>query len=310
MKILNIIPLLITAISSRAGGTNALASFDTITFSPLYYFGKESTFVVKATKGYGEVRIYIYNASYEKQLIASKTIKGSGKFTMKYNNQYTLDRNEILVSYKLATKWVDSGKIEMNVVPDSYRYIEDNQNIISNGYISVLNNAMTWSRHKVTYSFTNFDGLYIPDYYHKIRLEDFAINIPSDDRALFSCKPSLIITNVNGIFNDIATTSTVEFPLKLVSTSTGYSFELKDTLYVHKESLMLSLIAKEGYVPTKHIFLPRNDMQNQDKYKAIFSLQDFGVDKCYVRHNFELKALKNIIGDCRNSEYCIQRLEK
>ena len=304
MKILFVFPLLFTALTGRATG---LKPIESVTVSPLYY-GKDSTIIVYSKLGTGSIKVYLSNRLYQDQLIASQTITKSGYTYMYYKNQYTLETNELKVSVKNNRDWETSEPITMTPVADSYRYIVDNQDLVSTGTVHTLSSNLVWSSHNVTYSFTNFDGIYIPDYYHKIKLDDFVINIVSYDRSLFSCTPSLIISNVNGVFNDIATTSTVEFPLELVTTNTGFTFRLKDTIYVHKETLMLSKIAKEGYVPTRHIFLPRNDMQNQDKYKAIFSLRNFGVDKGFVRHNFELRAIKNIIGDCQNSEYCIQRL--
>ena len=308
MKLLSIFPLLFISLTSKAVPSSYLKGIDSVTILPLHFYGTDTKIIVNSRVGSGSLKIYISNDTYQDQLIVSEKIYKSGSTVITYDNFYTRESNQIYVSLNNSIILETSDPVTMNAVHDSYRYIVDNQSLVSTGIVYTIGSTLKWKGHKVTHSFKNFDGLYIPDYYHKIRLDDFAINLAINDLELFDCTPFLIITNVNGVFNDIATTSSVEFPLNLVATKTGYTFELKDTLYVHKETLMLSKIAKPGYVATRHIFFPRNEMKNVDKYRCVFALQNFGVDKGFVRHNFEIRAIKNIIGDCQNSEYCIQRL--
>lgn len=296
------------AIIRPESGSSA-TPFDTISVSPLY-LGKESTFVIETRSAALQVKFYITNSLYTDKEIASKVIMSKGTHIVKYNNDSTVSSgNQLHIAYKVMKGFILSPKINMNVATDTNRHLVDNQSFNSNSYVYVLDySTLTWSSHKVNYGFSNFDGLYIPDYYHKIKLDDFAVSVTSGDTKLFKCNPSLYIKNVNGVFNDVSTADMVEFKLKTVDTLIGFTFELQDILYVNKETLILSKTAKEGYVATKHIYLPRNDMQNQDKYKSIFAIYDFGIDRDLLRHDFELRALKNIIGDCQNSEYCIQRL--
>ena len=71
--------------------------------------------------------------------------------------------------------------------------------------------------------------------------------------------------------------------------------------------MLLSSTPPATSVKTKHIYLPNNGIHDQDKYECYFALRDFGIDKDYVIHNFEFKAIKNLFGDCQNSKYCIIR---
>ena len=138
-------------------------------------------------------------------------------------------------------------------------------------------------------------------------MTDFEILPDQISQESFSCNPALVLKNVNGVFDDIdGANSSVAFNLQLIKTEDGYSFELADDLYVDKQTLLLSSSIKEGYVKTKYIYLPRNDMREQSNYDAYFVFEDFGINNDVVFHKFELKATKNIFGDCRNSEYCIQ----
>ena len=311
MKIFRTFTIILSAILSKASNNSKAVSYDpfeSVSISPLY-FGDVTTIKID-TKLYSlTMNFYISNDLVTNQLISGGTYFGTGTITLTYDNSYTRPTNQLHIRYKKNRNWVETEKITMNPVSGSAKSLVNNQSFSSKSKVSVFTyKTQTWSTRTMDYSFTNFDGLYIPDYYHKIRLDEFSINMSLEDQTLFSCEPSLVISNVNGVFNDVSTGNAVEFPLTLVKTNYGFTFQLRDTLYVHKETLMLSKTAKQGYVATKHIYLPRNDMQNQDKYKAYFAFLNFGIDKDLVKHNFELRAMKNIIGDCQNSEYCIQRL--
>ena len=307
MRIIQVFPIIFAALFSRAVPSTSINPFETVSIGPLC-LGKETVIQISSRNRLAQVRVHISNDLYSDKIIADTNMIG-GTRTFTYSNEFTRATNEVWVSYGSRRDWISMSHVTMTPISTTNRYITDNQSLISRNNLNVhYYETDSWATRKLNYSFENFDGLYIPDYYHKIRLEDFKINIDEKDRGLFSCIPSLVITNVDGFLNDVSSKNSVEFPLKAVTTTTGFTFELQDILYVHKETLMLSKIAKDGYVPTKHIYLPRNQMQNQAKYKAYFAFQNFGIDNDLVRHNFEMHALKNIIGDCQNSEYCIQRL--
>ena len=284
------------------------APFDTVTLSPLY-LGRDSTFVVDTRYPVKNFEFTITNDLYTDKVIAEGITTKRGKNIFTYNNQYTRSNNVIKVRYKQNNTWYTSNPINMSPVYEGYQVLKDNTVINSRSSLSVLTfTNQAWTSRHVRHSFENFNGMYIPNYYHKIDFADFEIYLSEANMSFFTCNPSLVISNVDGVFNDISISTSVEFPLELVETPSGFTFALKDTYYVHKETLLMAKIKKEGYVATKYIFLPRNEMQKQDRYKAYFAMQNFGIDNDFVKHNFELKALKNIIGDCQNSEYCIQRL--
>lgn len=308
MKIFLILPVILSAVLGKSRALPTVVPFRSVSVSPLYY-GKDTTFLIESGMFGLQIKFVISNDLFQDKEIYSNTFFSKGNYRITYNNEFTRPTNQIYIKYKIRTSWSSTEKITLKPASDSYKTVVDNQPFSSRSKANVFTfSTLTWSSYTLNYTFQNFDGLHMPDYYHKIKLDEFLINVSNEGKSLFKCDPSLVITNVNGVFNDISTSSSVEFPLTLVSAMNGFTFELKDIIYVHKETLMLSKTAKPGYVQTKHIYLPRNDMQNQDKYKAYLAIQNFGVDKDFVRHNFELRALKNIIGDCQNSEYCIQRL--
>ena len=304
MKILGIFPIIFTALVGRS--TRAVSfPFTSISISPLF-IGRDSLIRVVANRKV-MFQVYISNDLISDQVIASGTINSAGTYTYTYHNDYTRLNNELYIKYTTTLKPYESSHIQMNATNPSYVNLFDNENVVSDSTMCELTDRTTWYERHVTYGFENFDQTYYTDYYHKIRLQDFKIKVSNSDKPFFDCKPSLYLNNETGIFNGIGSGKTVLLALKLKEVSDGYTFELSEPLYVHKETLLLSKEKKDGFVQTKHIYLPRNEMRNQDQVKGYFGLEDFGIDCDFVKHNFDFRALKNIMGDCRNSQYCIQR---
>ena len=300
-----IFPLIYTALFSRA--ITPTAPFEFIRISPLY-MGKVTKIVIetKASKAYFD--FFISNDVVTDKQFLSVSTSGAGKHIFAYDNSFTRTSNEIYVKYSTNTSaFLRSKTVQMNICKSTSGTINDKESITSNSVVTSLIKNASWSTVNLTYNFVNFDDTYTPDYYHKIKLSDYKINIDSTYKDFLDCEPSLIIKNVDGVFNDIAKTKSVEFPLSLKETSTGVTLQLKDKLYVDKQTLLLSKTKKEGYVETKHIYLPRNEMRNQDKFTGYLVFQNFGIDKSLLRHDFSFNALKNIVGDCQNSQFCIQR---
>ena len=101
---------------------------------------------------------------------------------------------------------------------------------------------------------------------------------------------------------------TVTIPLNIIETENGFSFAIANDYYVDPTSLkMYTDPTSSSFPKTKHIYLPRNEMKNQDKYDCYFMLSEFGIDRDLLIHHFDIKASKNIFGDCKNSQYCIVR---
>lgn len=307
MKILMIVPILFLSLCKTARATTP--PFSSITVSPFYNKG-DSKIVVVTKSNNLHFQVFIQNDIYSNLCIVSGTISKAGTFTYTYDNKYSRKNNTVFIRYYTndSNATVDTEHFSRNLAKGDFAYIEDNESITSDNELVVVSSNGTYSTRKLTYGFVGFDGLYVPSYYHKINLEDYQILITRNDQTYFSCKPTLVIKNYNNIFEDIeGANETATFYLSLKQQRLGFNLELADDLYVNRETLKLSSTPKDGYVKTKHIYFPINDMQNQDKYECYFSFQEFGIDKDFLIHSFEVRALRNIFGDCSNSKYCITR---
>ena len=302
-----IIPILLVLLSPKAKA--AVAPFSSITIAPFYSSG--TTKIVVDTKSKNlHFSVFIQNDVYMNRAIVSDTITKAGSYTYTYDNSVTRPKNTVFVRYYTddPTASVDSQHFERNISRSEVIRIEDNDKIVSTNDLVVVKNDGSYTTRNLTYTFDGFTGLYIPSFYHKIDLNDFKVLFDKSDSTFFSCSPALVINNYNHVFDDVeGANESVTFYLKLKSQKIGYSFELRDDLYVDRETLKLSSTPKDGYVKTKYIYLPINEMANQSKYDCNFVITQFGIDKDMIIHNFELRALRNTFGDCSNSKYCIVR---
>ena len=140
---------------------------------------------------------------------------------------------------------------------------------------------------------------------------DFKILLNKDDKKFFSCTASLLIKNYNGVFDGIdGSGEYATFDLKLVERSDGFTFALAKDCYVDSKTLKM-YSQKQGLTcpKTKYIYLPINEMRNEDKYECYFQFSQFGIDNDLYIHQFQIRSEKNIFGDCSNSKYCIMRDE-
>ena len=304
MKTLIIIPLLIVPLISHNKASNQL--FETIKISPLY-LNKSSTIVVTTKSPYLKFSVYLNNDRYSDKVIVSDEITNPGTYVYTYTNSYTRLNNEVHVRVNNLLTSKESNRIERNITTTNYQLIDNNGVIVSKNSVAVLRNDMSCEKRHLTYSFTGFEGIYVPTFFHKIDLNDYVLGTENEEHPFFDCSPTLVVNNYDGAFDGIAGESeNTVFNLEPVEKNNAYTFRLKDDYYVNPLSLKMNTRkADPNYLRTKHIYFPRNEMRNQDKYRCYFVLNDFGIDKCQVIYHFEVMALKNVLGDCSNSQYCI-----
>ena len=306
-----VLPISVLSLFSRVTRASNYP-FESITISPFYSSGTISTIIVKSRSGGFKFSALIDNDAYNNTPIVTSTINGAGTYSYSYNNRYTRTTNKLCISITYNGTTNFSTNIEMNMVSPGYKDVNANPEFASTNYIAVLDDSLKWEKRKVNYSFNNFEDYYVPDYFHKFDLTSFNLTIPENQRSFFGCSAKLVVNYQNGVFDNLegAQNGQVQLPLKSRLLNGKYTFSLEKNIYVHPTTLAVSSEKLDGYVQTRHIYFPRNDMQNQDDYYCYFLFSNFGIDKDSVYHRFHIKALKNIVGDCHNSKYCVQKLYK
>ena len=283
--------------------------FNSITISPLYKRAT-SSIVVDTDSSYLSFSIFLKNDVYKNLEILTKTITKPGTYTYTYNNAQTRNRNQIYIKYKSSEngEYKTSDLQQFNIATGSSYHVSSEQSLTTVGTVGIFYSDLSFESQHVTYTFEGFDDYYSPDYFHKIDLLDF--NIHSSHKCLpyINSTITLVIKTPNDVFKDIGgIDGGGRFNLNIIEQKDSFTFELANTYYVDPATLLMSKNPKNGYVQTRHIFLPVNEMQNQDKYEAYISMESFGINNDYLIYNFKICALENLIGNCTNSLYCVVR---
>lgn len=307
-----LIPFLsLISVVSSLGATQVANPIEMFAIEPLNMKGKGSRIALELNSGVesgASVSIYLVNDKYPSGvlLFTDKTTNRKKTFSFEYLNNYTRSKNSIKVVLKQSDKTTE-------ITHDTY--LAKAKNFV----LSSLNNSFvatqptlfyskgTWSTKAAKYSFSNFNDIYIPSYYHSVEVDEYAIE-SSDYFPVTGKDINLWLTNRNGVFNDMPNDSEYLI-LPLILDENG-KLKVKDTYYVDPLTLLMSSTQKEGYIPTKHLYLPKNEMRFQGEYEGILMFNDMGPEHISCIYSFTLNALLNVMGNCHNSEFCVVQNQK
>lgn len=94
----------------------------------------------------------------------------------------------------------------------------------------------------------------------------------------------------------------ISYLLKEISTDT-YQMRLNEKLYYNPTTLFLSRVAKDGFIPTNTIYIPKNSKTKQ--LITIYQLTNLG----YQTINLNIKSINTFgefVGSCSTSKYCVR----
>lgn len=289
----------------------ATAKLDYFQSYPLYLNDNETEMrgtVVVPARLHLSISIYIVNDYYpEGILIYSEKFTSDSDFVINYDNAYTLPSNNLLRIIEntgLATK---THETELDVAIGSTYNIINDEIMTSNSSYVVYTKENGFEHFKEIIGFNNFVSPYVTDYYHKLDIGSFNfITYQGLYPSIPIKKATLIITNRNNEFDDFDHNENLaEFSLDTCNFNEVNFLSFSDNLFVEKTSLHMLRHYKEGYVATRFLYFPRNEKRFESEYDCSLILTGFGIDYNKIVFHFKLKSLLNILGDCRNSEYCI-----
>lgn len=301
--------LCFSSVGASAVTTNTITSFST---TPLYNDGSKTNMQIQAVgtnANITKVEVYIINDLYPDGIsIYSASFSSKSSKNFSYDNSYTRPNNSIKISWhgKLATSEKSVTKAIPVIDGTTYSINKQLYTNTSRGKIYTFSNG-SWTETSQTLKFTNFEDIYMPDYYHKLDLSIFKIKYNLSFPATMSCKrATLSISDKDNKFKNFSHTYGVfQIELKLTKSNQNYTLGLSNKLYVNQTTLEMSPVSKSGFVATDYFYFPRNEKRNEGNYKCHINLDGIGIDHSTFQSSFSYKSILNIMGDCRNSEYCI-----
>lgn len=312
-RLILVILSLFTCATSIGATPIATTTFvDTVLIEPLHQDGRNSeiSFNVGTTKTSPlTVTIKLINDYYPDGVVILKKIytKNSTEIFL-YDNSYTRPSNTISITWgvKSTTGTTISHEVDCSKA-SAVRLNAEEFEYKSNSKCLYYTRLRGWTTLVEDITFSNFGDLYVADYYHKLDLSDFYLVDNSKFAHAITVGDILLeIQNVNGAFSNMTVTNnSLRVPLKLEKNTTRYYLTPKEILYVNPITLDMSSVKKDGYVQTNKIYFPRNGKRFENEYSCRIGITKFGIDGSQFVTSFKYKSLRNIIGDCRNSEYCV-----
>ena len=306
--------LSISLVASSIGATPSKteSGITKIVCTPFYLNEKMSyvSLSVNATRTErASIKVSIVNDLYPDGIIIfTKMFSTSSKVDVEYNNEYTRPIGNSIVITQTINRATTTIKHDIEAVVSNAEVVNESpyEYTSTSNFYTWLSITKKWKTSKEVYVMTNFEEFYMPNYYHKIDISDFKITYKTTS-GFFNMRSGLLaITNLNGSFDSFEHDKKYAyFPIVLVGTSSNYNLSFENKFYVDPMTLIMSPVPKDGYVETKNLYLPRNEKRSENNYDCMLTLDGLGQDNTKFLSRFKYKSTLNILGDCRNSEYCI-----
>lgn len=164
------------------------------------------------------------------------------------------------------------------------------------------------NKHIEQFRFDGFIDYFNTDSYYRIDINDLYMTYNSP-KAFAPCRGSLEFVDYNKVFPYLDNQEPVpSFNIPVIAEENEgiISFRFENMMYVNPQTLDMSLIARPGFQLTKYFYLPVN--KSEELLDQVFTLKMEDFAHSHVSFDWDIRYVndRNLIGDCSNSDYCVQ----
>lgn len=161
--------------------------------------------------------------------------------------------------------------------------------------------------HRESYSFTEFLDYFNVDTYYQLDISQLKMSYTCFE-SFPGANGVLHFVDYNHLFpyiDDNNDVPEVDIPIRIYQKKKEICFDFPEIMYVNKKTLEMSLVARPGFLPTSHFYLPIN--KKDQLLDQVFTLQvtDFGFGKTSFNWNMRYLNSRGLVGDCSDSDYCV-----
>ena len=158
------------------------------------------------------------------------------------------------------------------------------------------------------YRFSGFVDYINVDYYYELDLSYLYIDYEGL-KEFETCSGYLRYFDYDKLFPYIV--KNYKFPEVLIPMEAIYfdkkiAINFANTMFVNQKTLEMSLIPRPGFLPTNHFYLPINKCSQLLDQVFVLEFSNFGYGKSKFSWSMRYTNNRNFLGDCQNSEYCVQ----
>ena len=154
------------------------------------------------------------------------------------------------------------------------------------------------------FNFSNFTHLLDLETYYRLDLS--SISFFYDCYKKFEADSiSLSFIDIDNLFPYIEEINGIKsVPLYIKEDNKEISFVFKN-LYVIKNTLEMSVINRDGFIPTNYFYLPKNKINKLQGFKFIINMVNGGVSNISFDYEVEIGISHLLLGPCSDSMYCV-----
>lgn len=259
------------------------------------------------------LRIYLQNDSYPNRLLAFQNSEYANKGTVKnISRVFVLDHNVIdegpntLIFSCLTNGLLDEIEVEAHTKLASPFILSDSRTKMTSAYNYIeLRDGFLYHKRDVII-FYGFLSVIEDDYYYNLNLSSLAIY---SENPLFFSNFSLYIEETGGLYNLFPRGLAFDYreiPTQIVAIDRdNYEIRLAAELFVNPDTLMMSPISKEGFIPTDTFYFPKEHFSTERDVRLKMLINNCGYNEVDIVYNFTYYSHLQFMGDCRSSQYCI-----
>ena len=155
--------------------------------------------------------------------------------------------------------------------------------------------------------FSNFSNYFYDSTYYKLSLDQFIMYFRSDITKIKNDGCYMKIPQNESLFPGLTYQNGYAYlPLKIERRGDGFGLYFKNPMFVDKKTLIMSDQPRDNFVATNNFYLPINKKEQLLDYPIYFELKNVSFSNVTITWKSKISAYNNLIGDCQNSEYCVE----
>jgi hypothetical protein len=258
-------------------------------------------------------RLYLFNGNYQEGLLVFQSTEYGVKGIIKDMSKYAVIPYSYLVNgqNELNFTCLSNGKYDKIMVFSYPRVIRgffpsENQTsfVTPYNYVELRDGILITKRD--SFIFNGFNGIVEDEFYHYLDLSSLSIN--SENPFVYT-KAVLMIPENGPFYNLLPKSKSVgyrEIELTILSDQGGrLTMAFSKTLFVEPKTLMMSSVAKDGFVETNQLYFPKEAFESEHDLDLRITISGCGYNGITIHYLFTYYSNKKFLGNCRNSEYCI-----